>query len=87
MPASKIHKASKNRKRNQSVSTDGDVYLTVLRRSFVRTRTSTTPVRTGFGMMRKRWCTENGFFRSYALERWETFWWTGFGGAWGDDGV
>jgi len=26
-----------------------DVYLTVLRRSFVRTRTSTTPVQTGFG--------------------------------------
>ena len=29
------------------VSVDGDVYLTVLRRSYVRTRTSTTPVWVG----------------------------------------
>ena len=27
----------------------------------------------GFGVMRKRWCAENGFFRSYALERWGRF--------------
>ena len=71
--------ASKKRNRNLDVSTDGDVYLTVLRRSFMRTRTSTTPVWMGFGVMRKRWCAENGFFRSYALERWRTFWWMGFG--------
>ena len=30
-----------------TVSVDGDVYLTVLRRSYVRTRTSTTPVLMG----------------------------------------
>ena len=27
----------------------------------------------GFSMMRKRWWAENGFFRSYALERWGRF--------------
>ena len=38
--------ASKKRNRNLDVSTDGDVYLTVLRRSFVRAGTPTTPAKT-----------------------------------------
>ena len=38
--------ASKKRNRNLDVSTDGDVYLTVLRRSFVRAGTPTSPVKT-----------------------------------------
>ena len=39
-----------------TVSVDGDVYLTVLRWSYVRTRTSTTPVLMGCGTRRERWC-------------------------------
>ena len=38
--------ASKKRNRNQGVSVDGDVYLTVLHRSFVRAGTPTTPAKT-----------------------------------------
>ena len=40
--------ASENRNSNKGVFVDGDVYLTVLRRSFVRAGTPTSPVQTGF---------------------------------------
>ncbi len=45
--------ASENLNSNKGVIVDGDVYLTVLRRSFVRAGTPTTPVQTGFFLGRR----------------------------------
>ena len=50
-----------------TVSVDGDVYLTVLRRSDVRTRTSTTPVRMGLVRIKVVVAWKNRFFPSYGL--------------------